>query len=248
MDTLFRREVMRFWAEKSRWLGLVAQPLMFWLLIGTGFSPSVKLDGISFTQYFFPGTWIMCLLFTCIFGSMSIIEDRREGFLQGVLSSPCKKVEILLGKSLGVIAIGLIQSVLFLMIAPMAGFPLKSVHFPNLIVSLFFGLAMLTFINIYFAWWLNSTSSYHAVMSLIMIPLWVISGALFPLKNELFSYLSWINPIGVFHGSLYSSLQVNIITRESAEHFVKLLVSLASWTFLSLAVTARKMENTEEKL
>src|SRR5688572_2130353 len=97
--SLARRELVRFLRQRNRIIGALATPLVFWLLIGAGMGRSFSAagpDGDNYLRYFFPGTVLMILLFTAIFSTISIIEDRREGFLQGVLVAPVSKMAIVL--------------------------------------------------------------------------------------------------------------------------------------------------------
>ena len=100
--SLCQRELVRFLRQRNRIIGALATPIVFWLLIGGGmgrsFSSSNVPGGGSYLQYFFPGTVLMILLFTAIFSTISIIEDRREGFLQSVLVAPCCARPSCLGK------------------------------------------------------------------------------------------------------------------------------------------------------
>src|ERR1041384_8429815 len=92
--TLWLREIRRFSRQWSRMIGVIASPLLFWFLLGSGFGdsfqhpPGAGSAKVSYTQYFFPGTVILVVLFAAIFSTISIIEDRREGFLQSVLVAP----------------------------------------------------------------------------------------------------------------------------------------------------------------
>src|SRR5229473_3297957 len=91
VETLWRRELIRFWRQKSRVLGVVASPLIFWAVIGFG----MGADG---PKFFFPGTVVLTVMFSAIFSTMSIIEDRREGFLLSMLVSPASRTSLVLGK------------------------------------------------------------------------------------------------------------------------------------------------------
>ena len=117
--TLLKREIILFYRQKNRVIGALLQPLIFWLLIGSGmnasFSPSSS-DSVSYTEYFFPGIILMIVLFTSIFSTISIIEDRKAGFLQGVLIAPVPRSGIVLGKILGGTILGLFQGLLFLLL------------------------------------------------------------------------------------------------------------------------------------
>src|SRR5689334_2854952 len=99
--SLWWRELVRFYRQRSRVVGVIASPLLFWLLLGSGFGTSIRGDGqANYLTYFFPGALIMIVLFTSIFTMMSVIEDRREGFLLSVLVAPIHRSAIVLGKVL----------------------------------------------------------------------------------------------------------------------------------------------------
>ena len=86
--TLCWRECVRFFRQRNRVIGAVGQPILFWLLFGAGMNQMFQVQQQSFSEYYFPGTMVLILLFTAIFATISIIEDRREGFLQSVLVAP----------------------------------------------------------------------------------------------------------------------------------------------------------------
>ena len=97
------RELTHFIRQRNRLIGAFLQPLLFWVLIGTGMNPTFQspVDGFSYMDFFFTGIVLMILLFTSIFATMSIIDDRNSGFLQGVLASPAPRIGIVLGKAAG---------------------------------------------------------------------------------------------------------------------------------------------------
>src|SRR6266542_3997069 len=110
--SLYHRDLIRFLRQRHRIVGALATPLVFWLLVGAGMNRSFKADvpgGGNYLAYFFPGTVLMILLFTAIFSTISVIEDRREGFLQGVLVAPVKRMSIVLGKVLGGTLLAVLQ-------------------------------------------------------------------------------------------------------------------------------------------
>src|SRR5579862_2494974 len=125
--SLARRELVRFLRQRHRIIGALATPIVFWLLIGAGMGRSFHVEGLpgqarsSYLQYFFPGTVLMILLFTAIFSTISIIEDRREGFLQSVLVAPVSRMAVVLGKVLGGTALAFGQGLIFLLLAPLIG-------------------------------------------------------------------------------------------------------------------------------
>src|SRR5688500_1308764 len=129
--SLARRELVRFVRQPNRVIGALATPIVFWLLIGAGMGHSFTGGGVTgdrgYLEYFFPGTIVMILLFTAIFSTISIIEDRREGFLQSVLVAPVSRMSIVLGKVFGGTILAFGQGLIFLALAPLAGITLSLV-------------------------------------------------------------------------------------------------------------------------
>ncbi len=180
---LVRRDLTRFVREKSRVAGALFQPLLFWLMIGSGMASTFVLPGargVSYLEYFYPGVLVMVVLFTAIFTTMSVIEDRHSGFLQAVLVAPGSRAALVIGKCLGAASVAFAHGLLFVVLAPFAGFAAGSVEWGLLLAALAlscFGLCALGFAV---AWWLDSTAGYHVVMSVLLLPLWILSGAMFP--------------------------------------------------------------------
>jgi ABC-2 type transport system permease protein len=181
---LWHREMVRFVRQRSRVTGALAQPIVFWLLLGGGlnasFQPAGAPPGTSYIEYFYPGIIILTLLFTAIFATISTVEDRREGFLQGVLVAPVPRWSIVLGQALGATSLAVIQGTLLLCVAPLAGIALTIASVVSSIgVMIIISLA-LTGLGLIIAWRMESTQGFHAIMNLILIPIWLLSGAFFP--------------------------------------------------------------------
>ena len=176
--TLWQREIVRFYRQPSRVVGALAPPVLFWLLIGSGLAPSFRpaqSAGASaaggYLGYFFPGVVILILLFPAIFSEISIIEDRREGFLQGVLVAPVPRASVVLGKVLGGTTLALLQCIPFLALAPLAGLGVPSPAALALMAAVLFLLAFaLAALAAAIAWRLDSTQGFHAIMNLFLIP------------------------------------------------------------------------------
>jgi ABC-2 type transport system permease protein len=183
ISVLASRDVKRFFRQRSRVVGALAQPILFWLLIGSGMAASFRIPGaeqVGYLQYFFPGIVVLVVLFTSIFTTMSVIEDRHEGFLQAVLVAPASRVAIVLGKTLGGVAIAMSQALLVILLAPSAGFSLAGIDWPLAVAVLLGSSIGLSALGFALAWWIDSTQGYHAIMFVLLIPLWVLSGAMFP--------------------------------------------------------------------
>lgn len=182
--SLARRELVRFFRQPSRVIGAAGSPLLFWLLIGFGFSGSFRLPGApretAYQEYFFPGVVLLVVLFSAIFTTISVIEDRREGFLQGVLAAPVPAAVLVAGKVAGGGAIAWLQGLAMLLLAPLAGIPLGAAALLATAVLLAWLALALTAVGFAFAWRVDSTQGFHAVMNLLLVPAWLLSGALFP--------------------------------------------------------------------
>jgi ABC-2 type transport system permease protein len=197
---LLVRDVVRFFRQPSRIIGALAQPILFWFVIGSGFAGSFQVEGargLGYQQFIFPGVVTMVVLFSAIFATISVVEDRREGFLQAVLAGPGSRLAVVLGKALGSSAIALLQASLFLLFAPLAGVEAATVDVPLLAAVMVLSALALTGMGISLAWWVRSSAGYHAVMSILMLPMWVLSGALFPLKGAgpLVGWMMRLNPM-----------------------------------------------------
>ena len=177
------REVIRFVRQRSRVTGAAVQPLMFWLLFGLGLQGSFRPGGEasqSYLEYFFPGTVVLVLLFTAIFATISIIEDRREGFLQSVLVSPSSRWQMVLGKVTGGAAIAVVQALLIVLVGMLTlSHAVAWTRLPGLILLLTLGALSLTSLGFVIAWRMESTSGFHAIMNLFLMPMWLLSGAFF---------------------------------------------------------------------
>jgi len=185
--TLWWREIVRFYRQRSRVIGVIASPVLFWLVIGSGFGTSFRSGGAAgqehYLDYFYPGALIMIVLFTSIFTMMSVIEDRKEGFLLSVLVAPVPRSSIVLGKVLGGTTLSTIQGLIFLVFAPLVGVHLSASDFLLVALTVFLVSFSLTALGFAIAWPMDSTQAFHAIINLFLIPLWLLSGALFPLAG-----------------------------------------------------------------
>jgi ABC-2 type transport system permease protein len=199
--TLWWREIIRFIRQKSRLVGAFAQPLVFWLLLGGGMNASFRASsgsgGGSYIEYFYPGVMVMVLLFTAIFATISTVEDRRTGFLQGVLVAPVSRGQIVLGQAFGGTTMAVMQGTLFLALAPLAGLRLSGSAVVGSVLVMSLLSFALTSLGLVIAWRMDSTQGFHAIMNLILMPIWFLSGAVFP-ASGVPDWLGWVmrlNPV-----------------------------------------------------
>ncbi|MFN0053286.1 MAG: ABC transporter permease [Planctomycetales bacterium] len=241
------RELVRFFRQRTRVIGAVGQPVLFWILFGAGlhgsFTPPAWAPAqMTYQEYFFPGIAVLIVLFTAIFSTISIIEDRREGFLQGVLVAPVSRLAIVLGKLCGGTLLALLQAGLFLAFAPTLGLsvsPWVAMQIVAFVALLSFALTALGFV---IAWPLDSTQGFHAIMSVVLMPMWLLSGAFFPAGHS--GWLSWVirlNPLtygvaglrrllyhdrGLAEGSGLPELSVSLVITAA---FCAACVGIAVW-------------------
>jgi ABC-2 type transport system permease protein len=198
--SLWWREVIRFYRNRSRVIGVIASPLLFWIVIGSGFGSSFRNSAGNtqhYLDFFFPGALTMIVLFTSIFTMMSVIEDRNEGFLLSVLVAPVNRSVIVLGKVLGGTTLAAGQGIVFLIFAPLVGIHFTATTFGLTVLTIFLIAFSLTALGFIIAWPMDSTQAFHAIINLFLIPLWILSGAMFPLSGASFwiSALMRINPL-----------------------------------------------------
>lgn len=187
--SLWRRECVRFFRDRSRVFSSLGQPVLFWVLFAAALRESsfvagdLDLSETSYGEFFFVGAITMTVLFTSIFATITVIEDRTAGFLQGVLTSPVPRAAIALGKIAGGSTIALTQAMLFLLLAPLAGLPLSVDSALSVAAALTLMSLALTGLGYSLAWVMDSTAGYHGVMMLFLMPMWLLSGSMFPVQS-----------------------------------------------------------------
>jgi ABC-2 type transport system permease protein len=185
--SLWWREIVRFYRQRSRVVGVIASPVLFWIVIGSGFGTSFRggsgTGNQHYLDFFFPGALIMIVLFTSIFTMMSVIEDRKEGFLLSVLVAPISRSAVVLAKVLGGTTLSAIQGLIFLVFAPAVGAHIGFAQFGLIVLITVLVSFCLTALGFAVAWKMESAQGFHAVVNLFLIPLWLLSGALFPVAG-----------------------------------------------------------------
>jgi ABC-2 type transport system permease protein len=248
--TLWLREITRFCRQRSRVIGSFLQPLVFWILLGAGlkasFRPAGMPVGMDYFQYLYPGFIVLVLLFTAIFATISTVEDRREGFLQSVLVAPVSRTTIVMGQALGGTTLAWVPSCIFLILAPLAGVRLDAGS-AILAASIMAIIAFtLTCIGLTIAWKIESTQGFHAIMNLILIPVWLLSGAFWPIDGAplLLRWTMRLNPLtygmSALRESLYANHHGDLGSLPSMALSVAIAIGSAVFTFALAARTARR--------
>lgn len=248
--SLWWRDVIRFLRQRNRIVSALATPLIFWLLVGFGFNPSFHNPEMgatgSYLTYFFPGTITLIMLFTAIFSTVSVIEDRREGFLQGALVAPISGATIPLGKFLGGMTLSVLQAYFFCLLAPLAGIPIGweqlLLLFPAFILV---GFSM-TGLGFLVAWPMDSTQGFHAVMMTFLMPLWMMSGALFPMPAGS-GWLYWVgrlNPVSYSVSAIREALTAN---SSLLPHYIFSLLITALFGFVTFGLSVYLVIRPKQK-
>lgn len=186
---IWYRDILRYWRDRWRLVASLAQPLLFLVVFGSGLSSSLGGGlfgggrGLSYMQFMFPGIIGMSILFTAIFGAMSIVWDREFGFLKEVLVAPIDRWSVAIGKALGSTTQAMIQGLIILVLAPFVGVKLSFLTVLEIVplaAVLAFGLSSL---GVAIASMMRSLQGFQVVMNFLMMPMFFLSGALFPLAN-----------------------------------------------------------------
>lgn len=241
---LCQRELVRFVRQRNRVIGALLTPIIFWLLLGGGVgrtftdpAAGAASAASGYMSYFFPGTVLMIVLFTAIFSTISVIEDRREGFLQGVLVAPVGRVAIVGGKVLGGAVLATGQALLVVLLGWATGIAsLTLASFVAVTILLFVIGVGLTALSLALAWLMTSTQGFHVVMNLLFMPMWFLSGALFPVRDDMPRVIKWLmlaNPLTYALASVRKVLWRNDVET--------LPGSLSVWFSVTLVATAGAM-------
>ncbi len=244
---LWHREIVRFLRDRSRLSGSLLQPVIFWALFSGALHGSFKPGGVDYGQYFFVGTLAMITLFTAIFSTVTVIEDRKEGFLQGVLVAPVPRSAIALGKILGGATLGLGLAVVFLALAPLAGVSLSVATVVPLLGILALLAIAVTGMGFALAWVMDSTAGYHGIMMVVFMPMLLLSGAFFPMEQAhvAMSWVRFVNPMTYGVGALRHVAQGEVaglpsltVCLAGTVVFAVLMFALGTWI-----VTRRSVRN-----
>src|SRR5260221_379309 len=248
--TLWLREITRFCRQRSRVIGSFLQPLVFWLLLGAGLNASFRPAGmpadVDYFEYLYPGFIVLVLLFTAIFATISTVEDRREGFLQSVLVAPISRSTIVMGQALGATTLAWVPSCIFLVLTPFAGIHLTAgAVILAALIMLIIAFA-LTCIGLTIAWKIESTQGFHAIMNLILIPVWLLLGAFLPIDGApaLLRWTMRLNPLtygmAALRESSYAGDRSAMGSLPSLTLSVVVAIAFAIATFALASRTARR--------
>ncbi len=192
------REFKKFIRERSRLFSTLARPLIWLFLVGGGLSRVVPSGGdITYLQFFFPGIIGMTILFSSIFSAISIIWDKEFGYMKEILVAPVSRTSIVVGKALSGTIVSTLQALIILLLFPVVGLSLDFIQISATIVVSFLLSFTMSSIGILIATFYQSFESFSVIMNFIVMPMFFLSGAMYPVKRlpTVFEIISRINPL-----------------------------------------------------
>jgi ABC-2 type transport system permease protein len=246
ISIVWRRELIRFQRDRLRAITSLVQPLLFLLVLGTGLSSLAKGSmppGVSFKTFMYPGVVAMTVLFTAIFSAASIVWDREFGFLREMLVAPVSRSAIVIGKCLGGATIATLQGIVILALAGLTGVPYNPVLMITLVGEMLLLAFALTAFGVMLAARITQFQAFMAVTQMLVMPLFFLSGALYPLNGlpAWLSVLTRIDPltyaVGPMRNAVFSHLNISAL----AVHALSPSVTWVGWAVpwgLSLGMVA----------
>jgi ABC-2 type transport system permease protein len=199
--TLWLREVKRYLRDRTRIVSSFFQPLLWLVIFGSGVRISGSIGGLSYQQYIFPGIIGQTLLFTSMFMGISVIWDREFGFLKEILVAPISRFSIFLGKMFGDSTDAVIQGIIVFLLGALLGVRLDIIMFLELVPVMLLITFGLVSVGLTVASFIESLESFGVIQSFINLPLFFLSGALFPVRGE--SVPSWLQIVSNFNPLTY---------------------------------------------
>ncbi len=229
---LWLRQIKRHFRSKARVLGSLGQPLLLLLALGFGFGPIYqKAGGGDYIQFLAPGIMAMGILFTAVFSGIEIIWDKQFGFLKETLVAPVSRLKIMIGRTLGGGTVAIIQGLIIFIISLIIGFKPTNFHL------LFFSFVFMALIALFFtalgtaiASILEDMQGFQLIMNFLLMPLFFLSGALFPLQGlpKAIKVVASINPLsyGVdgLRGTLVNGAHFGLLTDFSVLSAITIII------------------------
>ncbi|MDP9075144.1 MAG: ABC transporter permease [Actinomycetota bacterium] len=181
---VWKRELIRYGRNRVRIVTSLAQPVLFLFVLGSGLSPIIKSGSgpqVDFKTFMFPGVIAMTILFTAIFSAVSIVWDREFGFLREMMVAPVRRGALVIGKTLGGATVATMQGAIMLALGPLVHVGYHPVMIIELLLLMALCAAMLTSIGVLAASRMQQVESFQVVMQLVVLPMFFLAGAVFPL-------------------------------------------------------------------
>jgi ABC-2 type transport system permease protein len=219
---LWLRQLKRYFRSKARMIGSLGQPILFLVALGFGMGPIFQKAGNgNYIQFLTPGVIAMGIIFTALFSGIEIIWDRKFGFLKETLVAPTSRLTIMVGRTLGGATVATLQGVVVLVLSFLVGFrPASFFAFPFSLFFMFLIALLFTAIGTAIASLLEDMQGFQLIMNFLVMPLFFLSGALFPLDGlpNYFRVITAIDPLtfgvdglrGLLAGSFYFGWAIDL--------------------------------------
>jgi ABC-2 type transport system permease protein len=230
---VWHREWLRFLRDRPRIAAAFVQPLLFLFVLGTGLSTiaSAGTHGVNLRTFVFPGVLAMSVLFTAIFSAASVVWDREFGFLREMLVAPVSRGSIVVGKCLGGASVAGFQGLLVIMLAGLVGVP----YAPVMIIEVFAIQVLLAFtltaFGVMLAVRIKQIQSFMAITQMLLMPMFFISGALFPVAGlpVWLTVLNRIDPVTYAVDPIRHTVFARLQISDAARHALNPGVTWGSW-------------------
>ncbi|MBX3385418.1 MAG: ABC transporter permease [Phycisphaeraceae bacterium] len=188
---LLRRDVLRFVRQPSRIVAAIGTSVMLWVVLGSGFAgsfaPAMAVDsaseGETYRAYLIPGVAVAVVVFSSVFGAIGLIDDRRDGFLQAQLVSPTPMWATIGARVVSSSALAWVQALPVLLAALVIGVPGGAAGLVGAAAGMLLIAVGMSGLSLAAAWRINSVQGFHGVMNLVLMPMWLLSGAFFPVEG-----------------------------------------------------------------
>jgi ABC-2 type transport system permease protein len=241
---LWLRQIKRYFRSPSRIIGSLGQPILFLVALGFGFgSVFQKAGGGNYIAFLAPGIISMSILFTAIFSGIEIIWDRQFGFLKETLVAPVSRFSIMLGRTLGGATVSLFQGILVFVIAEFVGFHPALSAIPGALLFMIAISIVFTALGTAIASVLEDMQGFQLIMNFVVMPVFFLSGALFPLDSapKALKIIAYINPLSYGVDGLRGVLSHTASFGVGLDSIVLIVlifafVSIGAWLFSKIEV------------
>ncbi|MBI5681998.1 MAG: ABC transporter permease [Deltaproteobacteria bacterium] len=202
------REFKRFFRQRGRLLVTISRPLLWLFIVGAGFTSMVNIPadlsavptgqaGISYKQFILPGIIGLTILFSSIFSTISVVWDREFDFLREMLVAPISRTTIVMGKILSGTALSIFQGVILLFVSPFLSLSISFHQFAAMVLLIALVSLAITAMGLVIASYLTSLEGFNVIMNFIVLPMFFLSGALYPVNTlpPVLQYLTFVNPL-----------------------------------------------------
>ena len=240
---MMKRELIRQVRQPSRIVTSILTPLLIWIFFVGGFSSAIGQDNTdqNLTAYMIPGVASLTVMFSSIFASISLIQDRHDGVLRAALISPAPRWSIVAGKVGAGSIVAMLQGLVVLAALPFLGVDLSLIGVIGACIGLGLISVALIGLGLGLAWVVDSSQGFHGIMNAVLMPMWLTSGAIFPINDAAgwLRTIAMVNPLSWAHSAVRGSLGMNPISGvpNGLDWLILILFACASGALATLVMT-----------